>query len=196
VDHFTAALKFCVTTGSFLKSPSPLPFNFTSEIPTARYTGNDGMNPGQPRRNTMNKEQRLTEHELLAMPEDSYMNAEQLAFFRQLLLDHRDEVSAHLDALRKDITTPPEQGDETDKASLEEEKALLLRQADRESKLLNKIYTALERIDNDDYGYCAETGEPIGLQRLLLRPTAELSMEAKQLQEEQESHFAKNRSLS
>ena len=141
----------------------------------------------------MNKTKLPTEQELLAMPENDYMNPEQLAFFRQLLLDHRDEVTEHLDALRKDITTPPEQGDETDKASLEEEKALLLRQADRESKLLNKIYAALERIENDDYGYCAETGEPIGLQRLLLRPTAELSMEAKQLQEEQESHFAKNR---
>lgn len=144
----------------------------------------------------MNKQQLPTEQELLAMPEESYMNTEQLAFFRQLLLEQRDEVTQHLDALRKEITTPPEQGDETDKASLEEEKALLLRQADRESKLLNKIYSALERIDNEDYGYCDETGEPIGLQRLLLRPTAELSMEAKQLQEEQESHFAKNRSSS
>jgi len=142
----------------------------------------------------MNNEQPLTEQELLAMPEESYMNAEQLAFFRKRLLKERDEVTRHLASLRQEITLPPEQGDETDKASLEEEKALLLRQADRESKLINKIDAALERINHEDYGYCSETGEPIGLQRLLLRPTAQLSMEAKQLQEEQESHYAKSRS--
>ncbi|WP_114417097.1 RNA polymerase-binding protein DksA [Marinospirillum perlucidum] len=135
----------------------------------------------------------LTEQELLAMPADDYMNAQQLQFFRQRLLKEREEVEEHLASVRRDISLPPEQGDETDKASLEEEKALLLRQADRESKLLSKIDKALERIDNDDYGYCEETGDPIGLPRLLLRPTAELSLEAKQLQEEQENHYAKQR---
>ncbi|SFC42273.1 transcriptional regulator, TraR/DksA family [Marinospirillum celere] len=141
----------------------------------------------------MNNLRILTEEELLAMPQSSYMNAEQLAFFKQLLKTQREEVTEHLQTLRQDIITPAEQGDETDKATLEEEKALLLRQADRETKLLKKIDDALERIESGDYGYCEETGEPIGLRRLLLRPTAELTLEAKQLQEEQEHHYAKQR---
>lgn len=140
-------------------------------------------------------QQPLTEQDLLAMPKESYMNDAQLAFFQKRLENERREITQHLANLREEITLPPEQGDETDKASLEEEKGLLLRQADRESKLLKKIDAALERISNQDYGYCSETGEPIGLQRLLLRPTAELSTEAKQLQEEQEHHFAKNRTM-
>lgn len=135
----------------------------------------------------------LSEQELLAMPQECYMNEQQLDFFRLLLEEQRMEVAEHLKGLREAITTPPELGDSTDQATLEEEKALLLRQADRESKLLSKIDAALERINRQNYGYCEETGDPIGLKRLLLRPTAELSLEAKQLQEEQESHYAKHR---
>lgn len=132
----------------------------------------------------------ITEAQLLAMPEDQYMNPVQLAFFRALLLQQQQEVVQHLDELRKAISEPAEPGDDTDKASLEEEKALLLRQADRETRLLDKILHSLEQIERGEYGYCRETGDPIGLQRLLLRPTAVLSLEAKRLQEQKEQQFA------
>ncbi|SFX78292.1 TraR/DksA C4-type zinc finger protein [Marinospirillum alkaliphilum] len=135
----------------------------------------------------------ISEAQLLAMPDDQYMNPQQLAFFRSLLLNQQQEVTQHLEALRLAISEPAEQGDDTDKASLEEEKALLLRQADRETRLLSKILHSLEQIEKGAYGFCRETGDPIGLQRLLLRPTAELSLEAKQLQEQKEQQFAHNR---
>ncbi|MCH2099583.1 MAG: TraR/DksA C4-type zinc finger protein, partial [Pseudomonadales bacterium] len=79
--------------------------------------------------------------------------------------------------------------DELDRALSEEENRLRLRIADRESKLLPKIDEALERITLGDYGYCEETGEPIGVERLLLRPTATLCAEAKARQERMERNF-------
>lgn len=135
----------------------------------------------------------ITEAELLAMPDDQYMNTQQLDFFRQLLQQQLEEVTTHLAELRQAISQTPEIGDDTDKASLEEEKALLLRQADRDSRMTDKLIKALERLEQKDFGYCKETGDRIGLARLLLRPTAELSMEAKQLQEQKEEQFARAR---
>ena len=82
-------------------------------------------------------------------------------------------------------------GDEADKAAREEDLRLLFRQLDRESRLLPKISAALTRLYNGEYGYCRESGEPIGLARLLLRPTAELSIEAKTAQEMREPHLRK-----
>lgn len=76
-----------------------------------------------------------------------------------------------------------------DQASKEEELRLLLRQADRLSKMIRKVVDALKRINSGDYGYCRDSGDPIGLQRLLLRPTAELSLESKQRQERREQHY-------
>jgi DnaK suppressor protein len=134
----------------------------------------------------------ITEAELLAMPDDQYMNAQQLDFFRRLLQQQLEEVTTHLSELRQAITQPPDVGDDSDKASLEEEKALL-RQADRDGRMVDKLIKALERLEQDDFGYCKETGDRIGLARLLLRPTAELSMEAKQLQEQKEEQFARTR---
>lgn len=141
----------------------------------------------------MNTNRIITEAELLAMPEADYMNASQREFFRHLLQQQLDEMTQQLQELRQAITQPPDVGDDSDKASLEEEKALLLRQADRDSRMIDKLVKALERLEQGDFGYCRETGDPIGLQRLLLRPTAELSMEAKQLQEEKEEQFARGR---
>lgn len=116
--------------------------------------------------------------ELLAAPEDDYMSARQLAFFRQLLQQERESL---LDAAKQttlhlqDFETTP---DPSDRASLEEDHTLELRVRDRERKMLHKIDAALVRIDNGSYGWCEETGEPIGIARLLARPTATYSVEA------------------
>ena len=96
-----------------------------------------------------------------------------------------------IDELKKDIDGGEATGDEADKAAREEDLRLLFRQLDRESRLLPKIDAALARLQNGEYGYCRETGEPIGLARLLLRPTAELSIEAKTAQEMREPHMRK-----
>jgi DnaK suppressor protein len=125
----------------------------------------------------------LTEAELLGMPESDYMNEAQLGFFRirlqqmeKDLLANADETTEHL---RETVIVP----DPADRATIEEEHALELRTRDRERKLLKKIQQSLARIDSGDYGYCEETGEPIGVPRLLARPTATLSLEAQQRRE-------------
>ncbi len=126
----------------------------------------------------------LTEAEVLAMPESEYMNDTQLMFFRHLLqtmqndlLKHAGETTEHL---REDTLTVP---DPADRATIEEEHALELRTRDRERKLLKKIQQVIGMIDNGEYGFCEETGEPIGVRRLLARPTATLSLEAQQRRE-------------
>jgi DnaK suppressor protein len=126
----------------------------------------------------------LSDDELLAMPEAEYMNDKQLDFFRarlegqrESLLSNAGETTEHL---REDTSIVP---DPADRATIEEEHALELRTRDRERKLLKKISQALTRIDAGDYGFCDETGEPIGLPRLIARPTATLSLEAQQRRE-------------
>ena len=133
----------------------------------------------------------LNQQQLLAMPESDYMNPAQRAFFRQRLLEEQQKLLKHIDALKRDIDSGEVSGDEADKAAREEDLRLLFRQLDRESRLLPKISAALTRLYNGDYGYCRESGEPIGLARLLLRPTAELSIEAKTAQEMREPHLRK-----
>ncbi|CAI0832004.1 TraR/DksA C4-type zinc finger protein [Serratia proteamaculans] len=133
----------------------------------------------------------LNQQQLLAMPESDYMNPAQRVFFRQRLLDEQQKLLQHIDALKRDIDGGEVSGDEADKAAREEDLRLLFRQLDRESRLLPKISAALTRLYNGEYGYCRESGEPIGLARLLLRPTAELSIEAKTAQEMREPHLRK-----
>ena len=124
-----------------------------------------------------------TEAELLKMPEADYMNAAQLAFFRERLREMEQELLANAgettEHLRETVIVP----DPADRATIEEEHALELRTRDRERKLLKKVQQALASIDSGDYGYCEETGEPIGIPRLLARPTATLSLEAQQRRE-------------
>lgn len=124
-----------------------------------------------------------TEAELLKMPESAYMNDAQLGFFRARLqqmerdlLHNADETTEHL---RETVIVP----DPADRATIEEEHALELRTRDRERKLLKKVQQSLARIDEGEYGYCEETGEPIGVARLIARPTATLSLEAQQRRE-------------
>jgi DnaK suppressor protein len=131
----------------------------------------------------------LTQEQLLAAPDDEYMNDAQLEFFRSLLQEQADEVRASLKEARETLATFQNEPDELDKASIEEERRMNLRFLDRQTKLLPKIDDAIKRINTNDFGYCAVTGEPIGVRRLLLRPTATLCAEEKQRQERQERNF-------
>lgn len=125
----------------------------------------------------------LSEAQILKMGDKDYMNAAQLAFFKarlqQLekdLLKNAGETTEHL---RETVLVP----DPADRATIEEEHALELRTRDRERKLLKKVQQSIASIDAGDYGWCEETGEPIGIPRLLARPTATLSLEAQQRRE-------------
>ncbi|NDL69825.1 RNA polymerase-binding protein DksA [Vreelandella alkaliphila] len=121
------------------------------------------------------------------------MNTTQLDFFRQRLLSERAELEAHLKEVKMAIASHERDSDEADQASFEEELRLALRQADRESRLMTNIDSALKRIESGEYGFCEETGEPIGIPRLLFRPTAKLCIEAKERQERKEHHYRKAR---
>lgn len=133
----------------------------------------------------------LTEEQLRAMPEEEYMNEEQLEFFRQRLLAQRAEIEQDIERARSELSSAQNEADELDRASAEEERWLSLRISEREGKLLRKIDEALERIDEGEYGYCEDTGDPIGIPRLLARPTATLSAEAKQRREQLEKTHSK-----
>lgn len=132
----------------------------------------------------------LTEPELLAMPDSEYMNDKQIDFFRFRLQGLKDDLLSNAgettEHLREDTSIVP---DPADRATIEEEHALELRTRDRERKLLKKIAQSLARLDSGDYGFCDETGEPIGLARLLARPTATLSLEAQQRRELKQKMF-------
>lgn len=125
----------------------------------------------------------LTEQELLAMPDSDYMNDQQLEFFRnrltQMEAELRHNAGQTTENLRESTVVP----DPADRATIEEEHALELRTRDRERKLLKKVQAAIKRIDEGEYGFCEETGEPIGVRRLLARPTATLSLEAQERRE-------------
>jgi DnaK suppressor protein len=134
--------------------------------------------------------EQLNDAEVIAMPDSEYMNDKQMAFFRlklvQLKLDILNSADQTTEHLREDTVVVP---DPADRATIEEEHALELRTRDRERKLLKKIEQSIGRIDAGDYGYCDETGEPIGVGRLLARPTATLSLEAQQRRELKQKMF-------
>ena len=132
----------------------------------------------------------LSDAEVLAMPDTEYMNDKQIEFFKakldalkEDLLSNAGETTEHL---REDTSIVP---DPADRATIEEEHALELRTRDRERKLLKKISQSLARLESGDYGFCDETGEPIGLGRLIARPTATLSLEAQQRRELKQKMF-------
>jgi len=120
----------------------------------------------------------MSESEIIRAPASQYMNSGQLAFFRERLLaiqrDLLEKAGLTSEHLREHDIEP----DPTDQATIEEEYALELRARDRERKLLKKIEQSLRRIDDGSYGYCEETGDAIGIPRLLARPTATLTIEA------------------
>ncbi|MCE7764921.1 RNA polymerase-binding protein DksA [Pseudomonas putida] len=131
----------------------------------------------------------MTEQELLCMPERAYMDASQQAFFRDLLLAQRTELQARISSEFELMREFEPSSDPSDLGSVEEQRHWQLRLLEREKKLLDKIDEALERIARGEYGWCKDTGEPIGLERLLLRPTTTLSIEAKERQERKERHI-------
>ena len=131
----------------------------------------------------------LTEEQLLAMPEDDYMNDLQLAFFKKRLRDLETEILDNANATTDNLRETQFVPDPADRATIEEEHALELRTRDRERKLLKKVQQSLASIDEGDYGWGEETGEAIGLPRLLARPTANLSLEAQERREKRQKQF-------
>jgi DnaK suppressor protein len=121
------------------------------------------------------KPKTLTEAEIVKMPKSEYMNAAQLKFFRERLVELQTQLRENAGATTEHLRELSFAPDPADRATLEEEHALELRTRDRERKLLKKIDQALTRIE--------DTGEPIGIQRLLARPTATLTIEAQERRE-------------
>ena len=130
-----------------------------------------------------------SDEELLSQPGSEYMSPAQLDYFRRKLQSLEAELRVNAgettEHLRETVLVP----DPADRATIEEEHSLELRTRDRERKLIKKVEQAIARIGSGDYGYCEETGEPIGLQRLLARPTATLSVEAQERRELRQKQF-------
>jgi len=131
----------------------------------------------------------ITEAALLKMSEADYMNDEQLAFFKAKLRQLEDDILVNAGATTLNLRETQFVPDPADRATIEEEHALELRTRDRERKLLKKVQQSLTRIESKDYGWCEETGEPIGVRRLLARPTATLSLEAQERREMRQKMF-------
>ena len=134
----------------------------------------------------------ISEQHLLAMGDESYMSAEQLEFFENRLLSLQQDTLLQIRNAQQSLRERPELSGDDDLAQYEEECRFSLRIVDRESKLLRKIDAALARIRRGEFGYCLESGEPIGVQRLLIRPTAEYCAEVKTRMEQKEKHYGKH----
>jgi len=181
VPSLPPAVASTAAKASFLPSaPAPVTVSFTPIKKDAKLANNWKSK----------KVEDLTDAEIIAMSDDEYMNDVQMAYFRRKLvmlkqdiLNNAGETTEHL---REDTVVVP---DPADRATIEEEHALELRTRDRERKLLKKIEQSIFRIDAGDYGFCDETGEAIGVGRLLARPTATLSLEAQQRRELKQKMF-------
>ena len=132
----------------------------------------------------------LTEQDILSAHGDDYMDADQMEFFKERLLQMLQELISNADATTNHLQEQEATPDPADRATLEEEYALELRTRDRERKLLQKIQSTLKKIEDGSYGYCEDTGEPIGVKRLLARPTATLTVEAQERRERMKKQFA------
>jgi DnaK suppressor protein len=119
---------------------------------------------------------------------EAYMNPVMLEYFRQRLLHWKTDIVKEADEMLHELQHEGglQEPDIADRASVETEVALELRARDRQRKLISKIDEALERIERGEYGYCEETGEPIGVKRLEARPVATLSVEAQERHERKE----------
>ena len=120
---------------------------------------------------------------------EEYMSDQQLLLFRNLLEILYKNTVTQIHEAKEEITKPTDEADVIDNASIEAEMILKLKIIDRQTKLLGKIDEAITMIEQKTYGYCIETGEPIGIERLLLRPTANLSVDAKSIKEEEEKDY-------
>jgi DnaK suppressor protein len=127
------------------------------------------------------------EAEYLPHDDEPFMCSRQKDFFRRRLQALKQDILLEsretLDSMQEGAINLP---DIVDRAAAETDRALELRTRDRQRKLIAKIESALRRIDEDEYGYCEDTGEPIGLRRLIARPTATLSLEAQERHERRE----------
>jgi len=122
--------------------------------------------------------------------DEPYMNDRQLEYFRNKLMSWREEILRGSSETLKQLKEEDNRlADMSDWASFETERSFQLRARDRERKLLSKIAAAIERIEDGSYGYCEESQEPIGLQRLEARPIATLSIEAQERHERREKVF-------
>ena len=123
---------------------------------------------------------------------EKYMNAKQMTYFKTRLLEWRNEIiesnnkSLYLNEVDHEISSP----DIVDQASSQTEKTVEMRTLNRQRKLISKIDQTIKKIKNNTYGYCEETGEPIGIKRLIARPIATLSIEAQEKHERNEKIFA------
>ena len=123
---------------------------------------------------------------------EKYMSTKQKVYFKTRLIEWKNEIiesnnkSLYLNEVDQEISSP----DIIDQASSQTEKTVEIRTLNRQRKLLAKIDQAIEKIKNDTYGYCDETGEPIGIKRLIARPIATLSIEAQEKHERNEKIFA------
>jgi len=123
---------------------------------------------------------------------EKYMCDKHRKFFKKKLIDWKNEIiesnakGLYLNEVDREISS----ADIIDQASSQTEKTVEMRTLNRQIKLLSKINKAIKRIDSDTYGYCEETGEPIGLKRLIARPIATLSIDAQEKHEKNEKIFA------
>lgn len=131
----------------------------------------------------------MDEEDLLAASETEYMNAEQLAFFDHRLQQLRTETLDEISAVKNQMLDNSQVSDVLDRAQQEEESQIALRIADRKRQLIPKIDAARQRIRSGEYGYCLQTGEPIGIARLLIRPTAEYCTDVKTINEQKEGLY-------
>ncbi|MFD2644946.1 TraR/DksA family transcriptional regulator [Pseudomonas japonica] len=131
----------------------------------------------------------MTKEKLLAMPADDYMNAEQLGFFAELLKSMKVETQERIEASRVTIESLDTPADPADAASVEEERHWLVNAIERDQRLLPQLEMALGRIADDSFGWCDDSGEPIGLKRLLISPTTKYCIEAQERHEQLDKHL-------
>ena len=129
----------------------------------------------------------ITSDDLLAQPDDDYMNDQQLAFFRDRLSSKAQDLRDRLNAPHHDVEIE-RHPDEADFASDEEERAVAVKIIERDRVTLGQVSHALELIRQGDYGFCRETGEPIGIQRLLLVPESVYCVESMRVIEAKGRH--------
>ena len=131
----------------------------------------------------------LTEAEVLKQPDSEYMSKEQLAFFKEKLVELRGQILHNATDTGEHLRDNEVATDPSDRATQEEEYTLELRTRDRERKLLKKVDKVIRMVEDGSFGWCEETGEPIGLARLIARPTATLSIEAQERRERMQKLF-------
>lgn len=132
----------------------------------------------------------MTKEQLLAMPEADYMNEAQIEFFKDLLIAKADDANLVIESARKSLANLGTPADPSDMATVEEDRQELTRSIARQNEGLVAIRQALNAINDGEFGWCANTGESIGLQRLLAQPTARLSVASQSIHEQVNRHYA------